>query len=54
MSKSCPYCPRESENEVWGMSPEGMQRLKENHDKEHCFKCPTCGNPIEKQNQAKQ
>jgi hypothetical protein len=41
--KDCPYCYPI----VMGMSPEGLQLLKEKHDKDHCIECPTCGKPIE-------
>ena len=42
---SCPYCQSEESgwSEAWGMSPEGWEEKREVHLKEHCAKCPTCG-----------
>ena len=48
MSKDCPYCPPDSQYEAWGYSPEGWQQARENHEKNHCDKCPKCGQVIEK------
>jgi len=51
MSKSCMFCardPEQTEPELWGMSPEGIQAMRERHDREHCDKCPTCGQLKEK------
>lgn len=42
--KNCPYCA--TKPMVWGMSPEGLQALKEKHDREHCIECPTCKRPL--------
>lgn len=52
MSKNCPYClPEPGEQpQPWGMSPESMASVKRSHDLNHCFKCPTCGHAIQKEN----
>ena len=41
------FCPAENgHQEHWGMSPEGIEAMRENHIKKHCFMCPTCHQPI--------
>lgn len=51
MSLSCPYCPSVNPlGEAWGMSPEGFASAKENHDRNHTVKCPTCGALKQKEN----
>ncbi len=54
MSKNCPFCPPDNQNETWGLSPEGMEAARKKHEDEHCFKCPTCGHLIQKENTEKQ
>jgi len=45
MSASCPYCPDEPYETPsgWGMSEEGWQEARENHERYHCDRCPCCG-----------
>lgn len=46
--KNCPYCEAEEKgvSSSWGGSQEMFEALKEKHIKEHCDKCPYCGQEI--------
>ena len=45
---NCPFCQSEKDgvSQPWGMSPEGMQALREKHDRGHRNHCKECGQPI--------
>jgi hypothetical protein len=46
--QNCPYCEAEEKgvSSGWSGSPEFWASLKEKHNKEHCERCPACGQPL--------
>jgi hypothetical protein len=46
--QNCPMCEAEEKgvSSPYGMSPEGIRAMEGRHNKEHCEKCPTCGQPL--------
>ena len=48
---NCPFCKAEEKgySSGWSFSFEGWEKVREKHLKEHCEKCPTCGQPISSQ-----
>lgn len=35
MSKNCPFCPPDTPNEAWGLSPEGWEQMRVTHYRDH-------------------
>ena len=48
--RNCPFCEAEEKgvSSGWGMSPEGWERIRRNHEDNHLDKCDKCGQPIRK------